>query len=180
MSSLLLKSEIALGELAIAFLQESVGDWHSQRRYYSLETNDVQEVESFLTVRFLSRGTPELEHLAALHGLEDASILRCGSQVTWESSYIKPSRKPLSGSIVFGMSETLVYRDRGFATLQPITAQYHFPENSPKILHLRTEYNSSVFEEEFKFIGANYRTRQTIISRAGKEQTIGQYLEKRI
>lgn len=180
MSSLLLTSEIDLGELAIAFLQESVGDWHSQRRYYSLETNSVQEAESFVTVRFLSRDMPELEHLAALHGLKDASILLCGSQVTWESNYIKPSRKPLLGSTIFGMSKNLMYRDRGFATRQPITAQYRFPEKSHKILHLRTEYNGSVFEEEFKCIGANYRTRQTISFRAGKEQTIAQYLEKRL
>ncbi|WP_242715968.1 phycobiliprotein lyase [Microcoleus vaginatus] len=44
----------------------------------------------------------------------------------------------------------------------------------------RTEYNGSVFEEEIRQIGANYRTRQTIISRAVEHKTIGQYLEKRI
>ncbi|MEM9543576.1 MAG: phycobiliprotein lyase [Cyanobacteria bacterium P01_E01_bin.42] len=180
MSSLLSTSKIDLGELAIAFLQESAGDWHSQRRYYTLKTNDVQEVESSLTIRFLSCGTPELERLAELHGLEDAEILLCGSQVTWESSYIKPSRKPLSGSTVFGMSKSLMYRDRGFATSKPITARYHFPDNSPQVVQLRTEYSGSVFEEEFKFIGSHYRTRQTIISQAGREHTIGQYLEKRI
>jgi hypothetical protein len=37
-----------------------------------------------------------------------------------------------------------------------------------------------VFEEEIKLIGEKYRTRQTIISRAGEQQMIGQYLEKRI
>jgi hypothetical protein len=37
-----------------------------------------------------------------------------------------------------------------------------------------------VFEEELKLIGENYRTRQTIISRAGEQQMIGQYLEKRL
>ena len=45
---------------------------------------------------------------------------------------------------------------------------------------LRTEYNSNVFEEEIKLVGSKYRTRQTIISRAGEEITIGQYLEKRV
>jgi len=44
----------------------------------------------------------------------------------------------------------------------------------------RTEYNGSVFEEEIKQIGANYRTRQTIISRTAEHKMIGQYLEKRI
>jgi len=37
-----------------------------------------------------------------------------------------------------------------------------------------------VFEEELKLIGREYRTRQTIISCAGEQQMIGQYLEKRI
>jgi hypothetical protein len=44
----------------------------------------------------------------------------------------------------------------------------------------RTEYNGYVFEEKIRQIGANYRTRQTIISRAVEHKTIGQYLEKRI
>jgi CpeS-like protein len=45
---------------------------------------------------------------------------------------------------------------------------------------LKTEYQGSVFEEEIKLVGEKYRTRQTIISRAGEQVTIGQYLEKRI
>ena len=45
---------------------------------------------------------------------------------------------------------------------------------------LRTEYSANVFEEEIKLVGSKYRTRQTIISRAGQEITIGQYLEQRI
>ncbi|MCJ8283061.1 MAG: phycobiliprotein lyase, partial [Rivularia sp. ALOHA_DT_140] len=72
----------------------------------------------------------------------------------------------------------VLYRDRGFATSKPITAQYHFPNE--KTLCLRTEYNGSVFEEEVKFIGEKYRTRQSVISRAGEQVMIGQYLEKRI
>ncbi|MEH2096143.1 phycobiliprotein lyase, partial [Nostoc sp.] len=40
--------------------------------------------------------------------------------------------------------------------------------------------NGSVFEEELKLIGSKYRTRQTIISRAGEQLMIGQYLEKRV
>lgn len=180
MSSLVLTTEVSLGELAIAFLQESVGNWHSQRRYYTLKTDEVQEVESLIAVSFLPRNTPELQNLAMLHQLEDADILMGGSQVTWESNYTKEDRKPLKGSTIFGISETLMYRDRGFATIKPITAQYTLPPDSPQTLRLRTEYKGSVFEEELKLIGRNYRTRQTIISRAGEEQTIGQYLEKRI
>ncbi|HAC65459.1 MAG TPA: phycobiliprotein lyase, partial [Cyanothece sp. UBA12306] len=51
---------------------------------------------------------------------------------------------------------------------------------NPQTLGLRSEYNGSVFEEEIKLIGESYRTRQTIISRAGEEVMIGQYLEKRM
>ena len=72
----------------------------------------------------------------------------------------------------------ILYRDRGFAISKPVTAQYYF--SNPKTLCLRTEYNGSVFEEELKLIGSKYRTRQTIISRAGEQLMIGQYLENRI
>ncbi|WP_333259072.1 hypothetical protein [Microcoleus sp. S13_C5] len=37
-----------------------------------------------------------------------------------------------------------------------------------------------MFDKEIRQIGVNYRTRQTIISRAVEHKTIGQYLEKRI
>ncbi|MEG3904673.1 hypothetical protein QUB19_19955 [Microcoleus sp. B4-C5] len=37
-----------------------------------------------------------------------------------------------------------------------------------------------MFEKEIRQIGANYRTRQTIISPAVEHKTMGQYLEKRI
>jgi hypothetical protein len=49
----------------------------------------------------------------------------------------------------------------------------------PKTMCLRTEYSSNVYEEEIRLVGSQYRTRQTIISRAGEEQMIGQYLETR-
>jgi len=78
-------------------------------------------------------------------------------------------------STIFGVLGTRLYRDRGFATSKPVTAEYFV--NSQTVC-LRTEYNGSVFEEELKLIGRNYRTRQTIISRAGEQQMIGQYLEK--
>ncbi|MDJ0529737.1 MAG: phycobiliprotein lyase, partial [Microcystis sp. M53600_WE12] len=74
--------------------------------------------------------------------------------------------------------DNILYRDRGFATDKPVSAIYTFP--NPSTLCLRTEYAGSVFEEEIKLIGQQYRTRQTIISRAGQELMIGQYLEKRV
>jgi hypothetical protein len=37
-----------------------------------------------------------------------------------------------------------------------------------------------MFEEEIRLVGSRYRTRQTVISRAGEQVMIGQYLEKRV
>jgi hypothetical protein len=82
------------------------------------------------------------------------------------------------GSTLFGIGGEVMYRDRGFATSKPVTATFSF--SNPETLALRTEYQGSVFEEELKLIGSKYRTRQTIISRFGEQQMIGQYLEKRL
>ncbi|MEM8641812.1 MAG: phycobiliprotein lyase [Cyanobacteria bacterium P01_G01_bin.54] len=161
-----------------AFLQETVGEWHSQRRYYTLDKGVVQEVESLLSVRFLEAGSELLQELAGLHGLASDAPISCGTQVTWESTYPNTSRKPAVGSTIFGEYQGLLLRDRGFATPKPVTATYTFP--SDRTLCLRTEYKGSKFEEEVKLIGTQYRTRQSIISRAGQEIMIGQYLEKRI
>ena len=172
-------TNIALQSLAVDFFRKSEGSWRSQRRYYTLnKETEPQEVESFLTVSFLDRGAPELIELAKSHEMADLEILVCGTKVTWESNYTNQSRKPSTGSTVFGILGNKLYRDRGFATPKPIIATCSF--TNPDTMCLRTEYNGSVFEEEVKLVGTQYRTRQTILSRAGKEITIGQYLEKRV
>jgi hypothetical protein len=166
--------------LAIAFFKQSSGRWQSRRRYYnlsngSLANGDTQEVVSDISIQFLEGDHCDLVSLSKRHNLSEPLIY--GAKVTWQSSYITPSRKPSVGSTVFGIRGDVMYRDRGFATPKPVTAQYRF--TGDRTMVLRTEYGGSVFEEELKLIGNNYRTRQTVISRAGEEIMIGQYLEKR-
>jgi hypothetical protein len=160
------------------FFQESAGQWHSERRYYTLPEGETKEIESVIKIQFLARGCDQLHQLEQIHDLPDSVSLICGAKVTWESTDVLKGRKESQGSTLFGVLGNILYRDRGFATSKPVTAQYHFP--NPKTLCLRTEYKGSVFEEELKLIGSKYRTRQTIISRAGEQLMIGQYLEKRI
>ncbi len=164
--------------LIAEFFQLSSGQWHSQRRYYTLPDGETKEMVSLITSRFLQQGCSELKQLASLHELNDTDVMSCGAFVSWESTESVSERKQSKGSTLFGVRGTTLYRDRGFATSKPVTAEYYF--TNPKTLCLRTEYNGSAFEEEFKLIGSNYRTRQTIISHAGEQQMIGQYLEKRL
>ncbi|MBD2163543.1 phycobiliprotein lyase [Calothrix membranacea FACHB-236] len=162
----------------VEFFQESVGNWQSQRRYYTLSSGTTKEIASAIAIRYLEQGCEELQQLAKLHELPDLESLVCGTEVSWESTDSVTGKKESQGSTLFGALGNILYRDRGFATSKPITAEYYFP--NPKTLCLRTEYNNSVFEEELKLIGSKYRTRQTIISRAGEQLMIGQYLETRV
>ncbi|HZG40494.1 MAG TPA: phycobiliprotein lyase [Nodosilinea sp.] len=164
--------------LVQAFFQETAGDWRSERRYYTLKSGETQEVVSQITIEFLPAGAPQLLQLADLHHLDSQTPLICGTTVAWESDYVGTGKKPVVGSTIFGVRGTTLYRDRGFATSKPVTAQYHF--NDSRTLVLKTQYNDSSFEEELRLIGQRYRTRQTIISRAGEEIMIGQYLETRV
>lgn len=169
----------AINESLIAeFFRRSAGQWRSERRYYTLPDGDTKEMVSLITIRFLTQGCDELRHLAQLHQLVDETAMFCGAEVTWNSADSVSGRKQSQGSTLFGALGAVLCRDRGFATIQPVTAQFHFTNR--ETLCLRTEYEGSVFEEELKLIGQQYRTRQTIISRAGEQQMIGQYLEKRI
>ena len=172
-------TNIILQSLAIDFFRNSAGSWNSQRRYYTLNQNvEPQEVQSLLTISFVEQGAPELIELAKSHELEDLESIVCGTKVSWQSNYTNQNRKPVNGSTIFGIQGNILYRDRGFATPKPVIAICSFPNVST--MALRTEYNANVFEEEIKLVGSKYRTRQTIISRAGQEITIGQYLEKRL
>jgi hypothetical protein len=171
-------SQATTESLLEIFFQRSVGQWRSQRRYYTLPNGDAKEIVSDISIRFLPLGSPELVELAQMHGLEPGVNLVCGSEVLWHSTESVSGKKQSQGSTIFGALGEILYRDRGFATPKPVTARYYFI--NPETLCLRTEYSGSVFEEELKLIGDNYRTRQTIISRAGEQQMIGQYLEKRV
>lgn len=172
------RAQVTLESLAVDFFRQSEGEWQSQRRYYTLNKEvEPQEVESKLSIQFLDQNASEITELAQLHQLEGENPLICGTKVTWSSNYTGTSRKPSTGSTIFGISGDILYRDRGFATSSPVVAKFTF--TNPQTLCLRTEYNNSVFQEEIKLIGKNYRTRQSIISRAGQEIMIGQYLEKR-
>lgn len=172
-------TQVSAESLVKEFFRQSEGRWRSQRRYYTLkQETEPQEVISLLTIEYLPQGSPQLIELARLHKLEKEDALICGTYITWKSDYVKQTRKPSEGSTVFGALGNTLYRDQGFATSDPVEAIYSF--TNPTTLSLRTEYKGSVFEEELKLIGNNYRTRQTIISRAGEEIMIGQYLEKRL
>ncbi len=165
-------------EVLIAkFFRASEGQWRSERRYYTLPDGEAKEMVSSIEIRFLEAGCLELRELARLHGLDDAAM-SCGAAVSWDSENSVSGRTESTGSTLFGVIGSTLYRDRGFATTKPVTASFYF--NTPETLCLRTEYKGSVFEEELKLIGDKYRTRQTIISRMGEQQMIGQYLEKRI
>ncbi|NJN21558.1 MAG: phycobiliprotein lyase [Leptolyngbya sp. RL_3_1] len=171
-------TQLLLEPTVTAFFRNCHGDWRSERRYYTIKSGETQEVVSDISIRFLDRESPELQQLAALHGLPDTMPLLCGTQVTWESTYVKKAaRKPASGSTVFGVRGDILYRDRGFATPKPVTADFYFRDQHTMVL--KTAYDNSSFEEEIRLIGDRTRTRQTIISRAGEEQVIGQYLEQR-
>lgn len=164
-------------QLAADFFRHSAGKWRSERRYYTLPNGDTKEMVSTIAIEFLEAGCAELHELAKLHQLSNATLLTCGAKVSWDTNSLS-GKQASNGSTLFGVGGTTLYRDRGFATTKPVTAEYYF--SNPQTMCLRTEYKGSVFEEELKLIGHNYRTRQTIISRAGEQQMIGQYLEKRL
>jgi hypothetical protein len=177
--TLLNQTAISSINQSLEFFRNSAGEWKSQRRYYTL-TNEVEpeEMVSFIQIHFLETGSTELAKLAKLHQIEDVNFFLGGATVTWESNYINRMRKLSHGSTIFGIRDNFLYRDRGFATPKPVKAEYKMLNS--QTLYLKTEYNNSMFEEELKLIGKNYRTRQTIISRAGEEHMLGQYLEIRI
>ena len=168
----------SLEDQAVQFFLDSVGQWRSERRYYTLKNGVIQEVVSDLEITYLEADAAELVALAEAHGVDPQRDMLGGLQISWDSEYAGPSKKTVQGSTVFGIGHEVLYRDRGFATPEPVTAQFDFPSSGTMLL--RTEYNKSLFEEEVKFISDRYRTRQTVISRAGEEQMVGQYLERRV
>ena len=128
-------AQILAEQSVSSFFQTCEGDWCSKRRYYTLKSGEAQEVVSDITIHFLVGNHSELLKLADSHQVDEPMI--CGAQVTWESHYISPSRKPSTGATVFGIRGDIMYRDRGFATPKPVTATYKF--TAQRTMVLRTE-----------------------------------------
>jgi len=164
-------------QLVTAFFRASAGRWHSERRYYTLPDGPVKEVTSQIRIDYLEPGCADLRHLETLHDLEPGA-LGGGARVSWRSVNAATGKLQSEDSTLFGARGDLLYRDHGFAIATPVTARYHFID--PRTMCLRTEYNGSSFEEELKLVGERYRTRQTIVCRAGEQKMIGQYLETRL
>jgi hypothetical protein len=159
------------------FFQRSTGNWRSERRYYTLPKGNIMESISLISVKYLPQGCDELKYLAQLHNLPDHLSLLSGSEVVWNTTELHTGKQLSEGTTIFGVTENEMFRDRGYATLQPVIATYRLPNTDT--LQLRTEYNGSIFEEEIRLVGTQYRTRQTIVTKAGEQQLVGQYLETR-
>ncbi|MBD2383882.1 phycobiliprotein lyase [Cylindrospermum sp. FACHB-282] len=160
------------------FLQESEGKWYSERRYYALPNGKIKDVKKIVSMRFLEQGSAELIDLAKLHELPEEATIRCGSYVEWSNIDLDTGDEGSKRWTVLGTLGTTMYFGRNFPVPRLVIAQYYFRD--PKTIYLWTEENGSLFEEELKLIGKNYRTRQTVISRAGHQQMIAQYMEKLI
>jgi hypothetical protein len=83
------------------FFQQSEGRWKSERRYYTLPEGETKEVVSIITIRFLAPNSPELCHLATLHGI-DETLLTCGAEVLWDSHDSATGKPQSEGSTLFG------------------------------------------------------------------------------
>jgi hypothetical protein len=160
------------------FLQESEGKWCSERRYYALPNGKIKDVKKTVTMRFVDQGSPELIELAQLHKLDENFPITCGSYVEWSNIDLDTGDEGAKRWTVLGTLGTTMYFGRNFPVPRLVVAQYCFRD--AKTIYLWTEENGSLFEEELKLIGKNYRTRQTIISRGGEQNMIAQYIEKLI
>ncbi|MBD2612906.1 MAG: phycobiliprotein lyase [Nostoc sp. ZfuVER08] len=160
------------------FLQESEGNWSSERRYYALPNGKVKEIKKTVAMRFLDQGSPELIELAQLHELNEDAVMTCGSYVEWNNVDITTGEEGSKRWTVLGSLGTTMYFGRNFPVPKLVVAEYYFRD--PKTIYLWTEENGALFEEELRFVGKNYRTRQTVISRGGVQQMIAQYMEKLI
>ena len=135
--TLIQATQLSPESLAAEFFEQSVGWWQSFRRYYTLrQEGEPEEVVSLLELRHLEYGCSELLELAALHQLDESQRFHCGTYVTWESNYVRQTRKPTKGSTIFGVLGNKLYRDRGFATSKPVTALYTPPPSLPLTLFL--------------------------------------------
>ncbi len=152
----------------IQFVEQSIGQWRSQRSAHHLAFGHFEAVQSIIDIDPLSNRDPAVTELCQAYDI-DPQLAVSPFQMKWEGQSdwdedhpeVKGSAIliPVPDPVVPGRGKLL--RDRGYAETIAAAGDYHFLDDGTFVLI--TAYDRAAAEERIWFANPNLRFRVSLI-----------------
>lgn len=152
----------------IQFVEQSIGQWRSQRSAHHLAFSHFEAVLSTIDIDMLSSDDPSVIELCQAYDV-DPSRAVSPFQMKWEgqSDWDEDSPEVKGSAILIPIPDPSVpqrgklLRDRGYAETIAAAGEYHFLEDGTFVLI--TAYERAAAEERIWFANPNLRFRVSLI-----------------
>jgi len=150
------------------FVQQSVGQWRSQRSAHHLAFGHFEAIESVIEIVPLTGDDPSVVALCKANGVAPEQVVS-PFRVSWQGhSDWDEGEKSLEGSSILvpvpDPSQTncgQLLRDQGYAETMASVGKYHITED--EMFVLTTDYDRAAAEEKIWFVNPNVRCRVSFI-----------------
>jgi phycoerythrin-associated linker protein len=152
----------------IQFVEQSIGQWRSQRSAHHMAFSHFEAVQSIIDIEPLVREDPAITELCQAYHVDPSSTV-APFQMKWEgqSDWDEDSPEVKGSAILVPVPDPLVpnrgklLRDRGYAETIAAAGEYHFLDDGTFVLI--TAYERAAAEERIWFANPNLRFRVSLI-----------------
>lgn len=155
-----------------AFVQQSIGQWRSQRSAHHLAFGHFEAIESMIDIEALSCDDPSVIDLCKAYGI-DAKQAVSPFRMKWEghSDWDEGEEVLKGASVLVPLPDAerpncgKLLRDQGYAETMAAAGDYRLMEDGTFVL--LTSYDRAAAEEKIWFVNANVRCRVSLIKTSG-------------
>ncbi|NER79943.1 MAG: phycobiliprotein lyase [Leptolyngbya sp. SIO1D8] len=150
------------------FVEQSIGQWRSQRSAHHLAFSHFEAIESVIDIETLSCEDASVIELCKAYGFDiDQAV--SPFKMSWEGyTDWDEGEKALEGSCVLvpipdpkQINCGKLLRDQGYAETMAAAGEYHITEDGTFVL--LTHYDRAAAEEKIWFVNPNVRCRVSLI-----------------
>ncbi|MDA0266317.1 MAG: phycobiliprotein lyase [Cyanobacteria bacterium] len=150
------------------FVEQSIGQWRSQRSAHHLAFSHFEAVESVINIEAISSEANSVIDLCKTYNIEPQAVVS-PFKMSWEGhSDWDDGEEVLKGTSVLvpvpdptRLNCGKLLREQGYAETMPAAGDYHLLEDGTFVL--LTNYDRASAEEKIWFVNPNVRCRVSLI-----------------
>lgn len=151
-----------------AFVQQSIGQWRSQRSAHHLAFRHFEAIESVIDITTVSPNDAAVVELCKAYSIDPAAAV-CPFRMQWEGqSDWDDGAETMAGTCILvpvpdpiQPNRGQLLRDQGYAETMAAVGEYHLTEEGTFVL--TTAYDRAAAEEKIWFVNPNLRCRVSLI-----------------
>ena len=149
------------------FVEQSIGQWRSQRSAHHLAFGHFEAIESDIEIHSVALDDARVIELCQSHEF-DPELALSPFHMSWSGTTDWDDSEKMEGSCILvpipdpgNLSRGKLLRDRGYAETMAAAGEYHFTDDGTFVLV--THYDRAAAEEKIWFINPNVRCRVSLI-----------------